>query len=217
VAHPQGWNALLGERHHHRSPGPEIGASGVRQSDAARSVIDHGFRLANADTCTLYRLNGTTGDLVLIGEQGCNPAVLPYIQRIGEDGPNPIYRTISTGRSLWVETAQEYHELYPSLAALPSEGTRAIAFWSVPLIAEGRAIGLVGMGYFKEQRSRPSSAASSRRSPARAARRSFVRYASTPSGRRARSRITFVPPYRRRSGASGTRSSRPTARARLRS
>jgi PAS domain S-box-containing protein len=120
--------------------------------DVSRVVVDTVMRAVGADTCTLYELDEQSGDLTLNGERGCNPAILPLIQRIGESSGNPIYRTIATREFTWAENEREYVAFYPQLGALKTEGPRAQAFWAAPLIAEDRAIGLLGMGYFAARR-----------------------------------------------------------------
>ena len=49
----------------------------------------------------------------------------------------------------WAETESDYAKLYPALATLKAEGRRARAFWSTPLVAEGRSLGLLGMGFYE--------------------------------------------------------------------
>jgi PAS domain S-box-containing protein len=121
----------------------------VTTADVARVIVDHGMRASRSDVCTLYTLDEASSALVLIGERGCNPAVLETIQRITRESGNPVYRTISTNELLWAENDEEYAALFPGLARLASRGPRARAFWAAPLIAEGRPFGLLGMGFYE--------------------------------------------------------------------
>jgi len=121
----------------------------VTTADVARVIVDHGMRASRSDVCTLYTLDEASATLVLIGERGCNPAVLETIQRITPESGNPVYRTISTNELLWAENDEEYAALFPGLARLASQGPRARAFWAAPLIAEGRPFGLLGMGFYQ--------------------------------------------------------------------
>ena len=49
-------------------------------------------------------------------------------------------------RLSWVESREQYLKFLPSLAEFPAEGSRAQAFWCLPLVAEGRTIGMIGVG-----------------------------------------------------------------------
>ena len=90
--------------------------------------------------------------LELIGDRGVAPEVLDRIRRITADSEMPIFGTIASGKSTWTESEEAYRTAIPRLATLPSEAPRAKAYWSVPLIAEGRAVGLLGMGFFRPRR-----------------------------------------------------------------
>lgn len=126
-------------------------SSALTTSDVAEAVVERGRRAANADTCTLYGLDETTRILDLIAERGCNPAVLEHIQRVGPDSGNPTYTAVTTGKALWVQNEAEYRALFPALANQVVPGSRAQAFWAVPLVAEGAPIGLLAMGFHGPQ------------------------------------------------------------------
>jgi PAS domain S-box-containing protein len=122
-------------------------STALTQSDVAQIIVEHGVQIAGADTCTLY-VPDMDGALRLIGDCGVNPTVIERIRRISRDSPNPVAATIRTGETLWAENDADYLALYPALATLKVEGPRARAFWSVPLVAEGQPIGLLGMGFY---------------------------------------------------------------------
>jgi PAS domain S-box-containing protein len=112
------------------------------------------MKIAEADTCTLY-VPELDGALRLIGDRGVDPAILERIRRISAESRNPTFDTIRTGEALWAESEQDYLAIYPALASIKTEGRRAQAFWSVPLIAEGEPIGLLGMGFYAPRRFPP--------------------------------------------------------------
>ena len=65
---------------------------------------------------------------------------------------NPVYPIgLGEADAVWIETAQEYESFFPTLARMNVEGPRARAFWCVPLVAEGRAIGMIGVGFHEER------------------------------------------------------------------
>jgi PAS domain S-box-containing protein len=119
------------------------------RSEVAKVVVDHGVRAAGADTCTLYQLDETGKALELLGDRGVAANVLDKIRRIDETSGNPAtFATFQSGVSTWVENEAEYEKVYPQLATVKADGPRAKAFWSVPLLAEGRPLGLLGVGFY---------------------------------------------------------------------
>jgi PAS domain S-box-containing protein len=119
----------------------------------ARVVVEHGMRAAGADTCTLYQLDETGQALDLIADGGVAPEILEKIRRITDNQGNPaLMKGMKAGEPLWVESPADYEKVYPELAATPASRPRAQAFWSVPLVAEGQALGLLGVGYYTPRR-----------------------------------------------------------------
>ncbi|HEX3775145.1 MAG TPA: PAS domain S-box protein [Polyangiaceae bacterium] len=116
--------------------------------DVARVVIQNGIQLARGDTCTLYLLDEKTKTLELLAERGCNPEIVDRIRQITPDAADPVY-PVGTGEraELWVETEAEYRALYPAFAADQVPGSGVQAFGCVPLVAEGKTIGMLGVGY----------------------------------------------------------------------
>jgi PAS domain S-box-containing protein len=113
-----------------------------------RIVTEKATTFAHADVCTLYLREEQTGALELIAEAGTNSAVVERIRRLTSNSGNPSYRIgIGEADAVWVETPEQYAAYLPSLAELPAEGPRAQAFWCIPLVAESRTIGMLGVGF----------------------------------------------------------------------
>lgn len=131
-----------------------FGLSGaVSREDVARLVVERGMRHAGADTATLYVLDERGETLELLAHQGVASEVLQKIRSISSRAGNRrVLETLTTGASVWAETEAEYDALFPELARTRATGARAKAFWSVPLVVEGRPVGLLGMGFYREQR-----------------------------------------------------------------
>lgn len=144
---------IVRERLHELTELSEALAAALSIEDVGKAVIDRGMRFTGADTCTLYSLDEHTMTLNLIAEHGCNSEVLDQIRRLSEGSENPSYG-IGVGAldAAWVETAEEYHTFFPTLADLPTPGSRARAFACVPLNAEGRTIGMLGVGFHQDRR-----------------------------------------------------------------
>jgi len=127
-----------------------VALSEVRTTaEVARVVIDTGLEALGGDSCTLYLLDASGTALELIGDRGVSPAVIDKIRRMSKTAGNPgAFRTLESGASLWAESEADYERLFPNIAQLPAQGPRAKAFWSMPLVVEGRPVGLLGMGYY---------------------------------------------------------------------
>ncbi|MDP9035859.1 MAG: PAS domain S-box protein [Myxococcota bacterium] len=130
-------------------------AATLSERDVAEAVSDRGMLAMAADTCVLYRLEAD-GSLALVAERGCSPVIVEKIRRIDAGSSNPSAEMVRSGRTVWIESAAEYDACFPSLARLRVPERRVKAFWSVPLMVEGAAIGLLAMGFYEERRFSPS-------------------------------------------------------------
>lgn len=124
----------------------------VTVDDVAEIVVEQGMRQARANIATLYALDDDGEGLDLLSHRGVAPEVLQSILRITPTRGNPaVLETLESGESVWAETEREYDALYPDVARLEATGPRAKALWSVPLVVEGKPVGLLGMGFYEEQ------------------------------------------------------------------
>ncbi|MET0794483.1 MAG: ATP-binding protein [Polyangiaceae bacterium] len=125
----------------------------VTQQEVADLVVEQGMRQAQANIATLYAFDESGEALELLAHRGVAAEVLLKIARITRNEGNPrVLETLSTGVSVWAENEQEYFAIYPEVAGLASTGPRAKALWSVPLVVEGRQVGLLGMGFYEPRR-----------------------------------------------------------------
>ncbi|HEY4102802.1 MAG TPA: PAS domain S-box protein [Polyangiaceae bacterium] len=116
--------------------------------DVARVVTQSGTRLTRADACALYLLDEDSQLLELVAQQGCNPESLALIQRIEPDAADPVYAVGAGKRSdLWIESEQEHEALFLAVTAKRRLDSRTRALGCVPLVAEGRTIGIFAVGY----------------------------------------------------------------------
>src|SRR5665213_1538607 len=126
------------------------------RADVARRVVEHGMRAAGADTCTLYLLDASGTTLDLIADRGVAPEIIERIRRISDTEGNPdVLKRMKEGLGTWAENEADYAAIYPGLATAPSAQPRAKAFWSTPLIAEGRSLGLLGVGFYQPRKFPP--------------------------------------------------------------
>ena len=107
---------------------------------------------ARGDTCTLYVLDQKQQALELLRARGVDAEILEKIRRISEESGNPeTFAALKEGRSVWAESEADYAKIYPALSKTKVAGRRAKAFWSVPLVAEGRSLGLLGVGFYESR------------------------------------------------------------------
>jgi PAS domain S-box-containing protein len=127
-----------------------LGLSQARtRSRVAEVIVEHGMRLAGADTCTLYLLDKKGEALDLLGDRGVAPDILAKVRRITSESSNAAtLDSVRTGASIWAENLAEYEAIFPALANLKSSEKRAHAFWSLPLVVDGRGMGLLAMGFY---------------------------------------------------------------------
>jgi PAS domain S-box-containing protein len=123
-------------------------STAMTREEVSTVVVALGMAAASADTCTLYVLEQSGSGLELLAHRGIAPGILQRLLRLPPDPANPTFRMLVTGEAVWAENESEYLSLYPELASLRVEGPRARAFWCLPLIAEGKPFGVLGMGYY---------------------------------------------------------------------
>lgn len=125
-------------------------AEALTSKQIADVVVDHGLQALGADTCSLYALADEGGTLELIGHHGIAESVVKAIGRIDIDDDLPSAMALRKLESVFVETPEEYAAQFPALWARAESGElRTRAFWCAPLVMHGRAIGLLGIGFFK--------------------------------------------------------------------
>ncbi len=126
-------------------------ASAQSLADVAQAVVSEGMRAFGADTSMLYVLDEARARYRLVRERGCAPEVVARIRELevaSEHG-----QRLTTEQ--WVEGSEQYRAVMPDVASIPSSHVRAVAFWSVPLVAEGRPVGVLAMGFYRPQRFAP--------------------------------------------------------------
>jgi PAS domain S-box-containing protein len=127
-------------------------AGAVTLDEVGNIVVEQGMRQARADTCTLYVFDEAKESLELLAHRGVAPEVIDKVRRITRREGNPAgFARVIAGTAVWAETAAEYAAIFPAVANTPATGPRARAFWSMPLVVESRPIGLLGMGFYREQ------------------------------------------------------------------
>jgi PAS domain S-box-containing protein len=121
------------------------------RAQVAEVVVDRGMRAAGADTCTLYELDENGAALELLGHRGVAPELIDKLRRVTATSGNPsTFAAMKARDEVWAESDAAYAAIHPSLASMKER--RARAFWSVPLVAEDRTVGLLGVGFYQPRR-----------------------------------------------------------------
>ncbi len=117
----------------------------------AEVVVELGTAATGADTCTFYALDEAGEGLDLLADRGVAPEIVELLRRITATTGNPeTFATVKARTATWAESEEEYAALQPNLASRKEH--RARSFWSVPLVAEDRPVGLLGAGYYAPRR-----------------------------------------------------------------
>ena len=109
-------------------------------------IMDRAMLAAASDTLTLHVVGGEGTRLDLVADRGVAPEMVARIRTIDESSGNAAFASLASGESLWAESDADYAEQHPDLAT--EKTRRARAFWSVPLLAEGKPLGLLGAGFY---------------------------------------------------------------------
>ncbi len=123
-------------------------AGALSMDEVAHAITKSGTVLIGADICTLYLSDEKDEQLRLIAEHGCDPRLVPHILVLSRASGSPFYPVGSgEGPDVWIENPEQYAAFAPALHATATDGARARAFGRVPLTAEGRTMGFIGVGF----------------------------------------------------------------------
>ena len=117
-------------------------ARSLTAHDVARAAVENGLAAAHADGARLFALDGRTGELAVLAEHGgvwSDAAGARFRPRPGD----ALDRAVARGEALWAETPAVCSALPAGLAS--ENGPSAL--WCVPLVGEGRAIGVLAMAF----------------------------------------------------------------------
>ena len=114
----------------------------------AAIIVEQCARVVQADACSLHVLDDGKTSLELRGHRGIAGELVAQIRRLDESSSPEAFAALRAGTGIWAETPEEYARLFPWLSAVKGSEGRAQAFWCLPLVMEGQAVGLLGMGFY---------------------------------------------------------------------
>jgi signal transduction histidine kinase/ActR/RegA family two-component response regulator len=115
--------------------------------EIARITVEAGRELLEAESALIWMIDGKDGDLVLAAASEVPDAFVGQWRRIRSDDELPAARAVRDGGPIWVSSTDEYRRVAPAVLDRALEAGRPTAYTAVPLILEGRAIGLVVYGF----------------------------------------------------------------------
>jgi PAS domain S-box-containing protein len=119
-------------------------------ADVAAVVVDQSMRAAQADTCSLYLLSEDGLALDLLGWRNVAPELVEKPGRLTEATDSSTFAELYAGAPRWADTLSGERRLRHHLVRDWDPGART--FCRIPLLAEGRPIGLLGMGFHRDRR-----------------------------------------------------------------
>jgi signal transduction histidine kinase len=118
--------------------------------EAVANVVTQGLGAIGARAAVVMMLNPEKTLLQMIGIHNVNPSLQQLYQTIPVDADTMVSDAVRDNQTVWIHDLEEYEARYPHQVERSRQvGTRAAAV--IPLIAEGRTIGALGISFAKEQ------------------------------------------------------------------
>lgn len=115
-----------------------------------RLVFDNGLSILEAKTGTLALARGED-ELTIAYAFGWPKELLGQWRVFRADARSLVAEAFRTRAPLWIESFEALSQVYPSVVELPrARGEQAWA--AVPLLADGRAVGALGLGFAQARR-----------------------------------------------------------------
>ncbi len=120
-------------------------ASALAPEAVGHVVFNNGLSLMGAKTGTLALARSET-DLEIVHSFGWPHAVLEQWRTFRTDAPSLLAEAFRTRTPIWINSFEALSQVYPSAVELPK--ARAEEAWAaLPLVADGRALGALGLGF----------------------------------------------------------------------
>jgi K+-sensing histidine kinase KdpD len=116
----------------------------VTPDEVAQVVVDLGADAFGAAACVLVVPREDERVLEIVRVIGYPEEETAQWRRMPMDAPAPLAEAARTGATVWVESPAARQSRFPSLG--PTSGLHA-AWASVPLVAEGRVVGVLGLSF----------------------------------------------------------------------
>jgi PAS domain S-box-containing protein len=119
-------------------------SAALTPNDVATTAVREGIAASRADAGLLVLISADGTMLDLVESRGYDAGQLEPWRRFSADAPLPIAEAVRTGEMIVVPTQEERQARY---AGIPGNAATYPASISVPLIAEGRSFGALGLSF----------------------------------------------------------------------
>ncbi|CAN5361392.1 hypothetical protein BH23CHL1_BH23CHL1_24580 [soil metagenome] len=116
-------------------------------AEVAQATVDHGITTLEADAGVILLMNEQGNALDLVHATGYPPSTIDRLREtsIPIDAGFPVSDAALTQKTIWISNREELLERYPAVAAF--EHTYSAGVVSLPLTANGRTLGVLGLSY----------------------------------------------------------------------
>jgi signal transduction histidine kinase len=118
----------------------------LTRTEVARAVLDLGLPAVGARSGTVHLVSPESRTVELLAVVGLDPEVEQQFRQLPREGRMPGHEAARTGAPVWLESFEELQARFPELASRRGMASlHSSAF--LPLMAEGRVVGVIGFGF----------------------------------------------------------------------
>jgi signal transduction histidine kinase len=121
-------------------------AGALDPRDVARVIMDEGTAAIGAPSGGVWILAEDASTLELAHSVGFQADERERWARVALDASAPVARCVAERREVWIESRAAWKEAYPVTAATSTRRTE-VAFFCLPLVVDGRALGAFSMSF----------------------------------------------------------------------
>jgi len=133
----------------------EVSADTLTLPELAEIVIKTGVKAFGGSAGMVAILSDDRECLEIIGQQGFPESVVKPFRRLPLQHATPATMVCQRCEPEFIETLAEFRDRYPQIVAMTTGITGTRALLCVPLLIEGRAIGVFGVTYREDRRFSP--------------------------------------------------------------
>jgi PAS domain S-box-containing protein len=139
------------ERHRERLQAVSAALSqALGPEDVVDTVLGEGFVAVEADAAVVALVEPGEDRLRLLGMRGYSPELVRRMEEITVHSPLPLAEALRTGRPVWIDDPGTAGVRYPDAARFGLEHLSVVA--ALPLVAQGRTIGALGLRFRRVKR-----------------------------------------------------------------
>ena len=126
-------------------------AGSLTPEEVTGVVVTEGIAALGAVAGSVALVADDGASLEIVQATGYDPAVVAAFRRMPISAPLPLCDAVRAGATMWMPTPAERDARYPHLAGLRRPGSGG-AIAAVPLAAEGRVLGALGLNFADDGR-----------------------------------------------------------------